>query len=371
MTIVLTGGGTAGHITPNISLLPELRKLFGKIYYIGGGIKSGKETGDESESVGDGFYEKSGGLEKSFAKKYGVPFYPTAAVKFDRAKPLKNLKIPVVLPRAVAEAARILKELRPDVLYSKGGYAALPSALAAGALRIPVVAHESDMTLGAANKLCAPFCKRIFLSFENEKYAANRKYIHTGAPVREELFRYEKGAARRALGIPDGMRALLITGGSSGAQSINECVYKCLGALASLAYVLHLTGKTGNPGITGANYRQFGYVDEIGLFFAAADAVISRAGAATAAELFALNKKTLFIPLPKTVSRGDQILNAEYYSKKYGAAVLPQENMNEKTLPRYAAELLARPEPKPIAAFENPNKKIASLLYRIADKREV
>ncbi|MDR2091208.1 MAG: undecaprenyldiphospho-muramoylpentapeptide beta-N-acetylglucosaminyltransferase [Clostridiales bacterium] len=371
MTIVLTGGGTAGHIMPNIALLPYLKKYFDKVYYIGGG-----------------------GMEKAIAEKYGVPFYETSVVKLDRGNPAKNLKIPFVLPKAVAEAERILKKLRPDIVYSRGGYASLPAVLAACLLRVPVAAHEADMSLGAANKLCAPFCKKVFLSFQSGK-PKGKKFVCTGAPVRDEIFKYAKNEAKKLLGIPPSMRVLLIVGGSSGARAVNECVYSCLDRLTDSAFVLHITGGTGDKSIRRKNYKSTEYTDDIGLYFAAADAVVSRAGANTAAELFALGKKTLFIPLPKTASRGDQIKNAEYYEKK-GAAILRQENMNADTLTKAVNALLSKSEKENKTAYaakintdtshgsekesktaygsndvpyESPNKKIAELIYQTAIKK--
>ncbi|MDR3293776.1 MAG: UDP-N-acetylglucosamine--N-acetylmuramyl-(pentapeptide) pyrophosphoryl-undecaprenol N-acetylglucosamine transferase [Clostridiales bacterium] len=391
MTIVLTGGGTAGHVMPNISLLPYLKKYFDKICYIGG----------------------KNGMEKDIAARYGVPFFGTETVKLDRAKPLKNLKIPLVLPRAVKEAKKILSEIVPDIVYSKGGYAALPTVLAARSLGIPVVAHESDMTLGVANKLTARFCRRVFLSFENPDYQKDPKYLYAGSPVRDEIFGYKKAEVKKALGIPDDLPVVLFTGGSLGAQAINEAVYAALPALTKSYYVLHITGKSGilrdevenNPTEKSAHdtahnkpsaanrtetptaksahdtvdkskpftanrtepptaksdrYHAFAYHDKIGELFAASDLVVSRAGANTAAELYALGKRTLFIPLPKAASRGDQILNAEYYEKKNAARILCQDRLNEALLDSIRS-LLSSPEPKP--ASKSPNAEIAKMIF--------
>jgi UDP-N-acetylglucosamine--N-acetylmuramyl-(pentapeptide) pyrophosphoryl-undecaprenol N-acetylglucosamine transferase len=347
MTIVLAGGGTAGHIMPNIALLPYLKKYFDKIYYIGGD-----------------------GVEGEIAKKYGVPFYRTSAVRLDREKIVKNLKIPFVLPKSVIEAKKILEELAPDVVYSRGGYAALPSVFAAKILKIPVIAHEADTSLGVANTVCAPFCKKIFLSFENEKYEKNQKFIYTGTPVRDEIFGYTQNGAKNLLGIESSRKVLLIFGGSLGAKAINECVYSCLEKLTDGAFVLHITGKTGDKNIRRENYKATEYADDIALYLNAADAVISRAGANAAAELFALGKKTLFIPLPKAASRGDQIKNAEYYRKK-GAEILLQEDMNAETLTAAASSLLSNgiSYTEKNNPFERPNKKIAELIYRTAVKK--
>jgi UDP-N-acetylglucosamine--N-acetylmuramyl-(pentapeptide) pyrophosphoryl-undecaprenol N-acetylglucosamine transferase len=347
MTVVLTGGGTAGHIMPNIALLPYLKKYFDKLYYIGGG-----------------------GVERDVARKYGVPFYQTSVVKLDRDKIAKNLKIPFVLPKSVAEARRILEDLSPDVVYSRGGYASLPSVFAAGILKIPVIAHEADTSFGVANRVCAPFCKKIFLSFENEKYEKKPKFIYTGTPVRDEIFKFSQSEAKDLLGIRSPKKVLLIVGGSLGAKAVNECVYSCLDRLTNIAFVLHLTGKTGDKNIRREDYRTAEYADDIGAYFAAADAVVSRAGANVAAELFALSKKTLFIPLPKLASRGDQIKNAEYYQKK-GAEILLQESMTADTLTAAVSALLSREKSdnEKNSSYESPNKKIAELIYQTAIKK--
>ncbi|MDR3263784.1 MAG: UDP-N-acetylglucosamine--N-acetylmuramyl-(pentapeptide) pyrophosphoryl-undecaprenol N-acetylglucosamine transferase [Clostridiales bacterium] len=342
MTIVLTGGGTAGHIMPNISLLPYLKEYFDKIYYTGG----------------------ENGMEKNIAKKYGIPFFGTETVKFDRSKPLKNFAIPLVLPHAVLQAKKILQDIKPDIIYSKGGYAALPTVTAAGILKIPVVVHESDMTLGVANKVSASFAKKVFLSFENQKYSNDPKYIYTGMPLRDEIFGHDKTAAKKSLGIPDDKPVILITGGSLGAKAVNECVYNALDELTALGYVLHIAGKSGNPDIKADGYKSCEFTDNIGEFFAAADIVVSRAGANTAAELYALNKKIIFIPLPKDASRGDQILNAEYYRAKGAAKILYQEYLNAATLVKMIRESLG--EPQKNNPFVSPNKHIAELLHGIS-----
>ncbi|MDR1939248.1 MAG: UDP-N-acetylglucosamine--N-acetylmuramyl-(pentapeptide) pyrophosphoryl-undecaprenol N-acetylglucosamine transferase [Clostridiales bacterium] len=342
MTIVLTGGGTAGHIMPNLALIPYLERYFDKIYYIG----------------------ETDGMEQTLAQKYGVAFFGTPAVKFDRGKPLKNLKIPAVLPKAVKEARAVLRGLKPDIVYSKGGYAALPAALAARSLKIPVIAHESDMSMGLANKLTAKFCKKVFLGFETDKYKNDKKYIFTGTPVRDGIFGYQKPTAKNSLGIPEKLPVILIIGGSLGAKAVNQCVYSCLDRLTKTAFVLHIAGKTGKPSLTRPNYRAFEFYDRVGELFAAADVVVSRAGATAAAELFALNKKVIFIPLPKTASRGDQLLNAEYYKAKNAAEVILQENLDADSLIAAVERLLALPEktaPRP-----RPNADIARLIYETA-----
>ena len=342
MTLVLTGGGTAGHVMPNIALLPYLREYFEEVYYIG--------TED--------------GMEKSIAERYGVPFMSAEAVKLDRLNLLKNFKIPVVLPRAVLQAKKILKEITPSAVYSKGGYAALPTVLAAELLKIPVIVHESDRTLGAANKLSAPFCKKVLLSFDDEKLKDGKKFVYAGIPVRDEIFKGDGDTLKKALRVPAGLPVVLIIGGSLGAQGLNECVYKALHALTSFAFVIHITGKTGISGLEKENYRSFEFVENIGDFFAAADAVISRAGANAAAELTALNKRIIFVPLPKTASRGDQINNAEYYAERGLAEVIRQENLDENTLTSAVKNSLKKPVRQ--VYNEQPNRKIAEIIYNTA-----
>jgi UDP-N-acetylglucosamine--N-acetylmuramyl-(pentapeptide) pyrophosphoryl-undecaprenol N-acetylglucosamine transferase len=304
MKIVLTGGGTAGHIIPNLALVPELKKYFDAIHYIGGD-----------------------GMEKDLVKAAGLPFHSTEVIKLDRSHLLKNAKIPFVMIKAIRSATAILDTIKPDLVFSKGGYAALPTCFAARRLNIPVVLHESDMTLGLANKLTARFAKLTLTSFEETE---GGEYI--GNPVRNEIFEGKKARAVKNYLLPENRPILLVVGGSSGSAAINDAVYAALPKLTKDFFVIHIAGKNGNKDIKFSQYLQLEYAFDINDLFAAADVVVSRGGANSLSELAALGKTTLVIPLPKGGSRGDQVDNALSYHKKGLVTMLEQSLLTPDTL---------------------------------------
>ncbi|MBQ7652854.1 MAG: UDP-N-acetylglucosamine--N-acetylmuramyl-(pentapeptide) pyrophosphoryl-undecaprenol N-acetylglucosamine transferase [Clostridia bacterium] len=320
-TIALTGGGTAGHVTPNLALLPELKKYFEEIYYIG----------------------EKGGVEEKLAEKSGLDFYGVTCVKFSRSKPLQNVKIPKLLKEGVEEATRVLKLITPSVVFAKGGFVSLPAVFAARKLDIPYALHESDASLGLANKLIKGKAEKIFTSFKGTAQGE----IVTGNPIRSELY---FGDASRAPSFPHNRPVVLVVGGSSGAASINQTVEKALPYLNEYN-VAHITGKgKGNSakGITLDNYRAIEFSDRIQDLYAQADVVVTRAGANALSELVALGKRVVAIPLPKGASRGDQSENAEYYRLKGLIDVLPQEELNEETLVERIERAMSTPERTPI-----------------------
>jgi UDP-N-acetylglucosamine--N-acetylmuramyl-(pentapeptide) pyrophosphoryl-undecaprenol N-acetylglucosamine transferase len=317
-TIVLTGGGTAGHVLPNIALLPYLKKTFSKIVYIGG----------------------IGGIEKDIISSYPeIIYHGITTVKFRRALTIKNLTIPFKLLQGIREAKKILKQIKPDIIFSKGGFVALPAVLAGHKLKIPIVAHESDITMGLANRITAKKCSVICTTFPD----AVKKYknaVHTGAILRGELF---AAAPQFFANTPQLFAAapqkphqkpnVLITGGSSGSAAINNIIFSSAGELTKHYNLLHITGKNkSNPNLKFSNYTQTEYTSRPQELFAWADIVVSRAGSGTLCELIALNKPAVFIPLPKTESRGDQILNANFAASFGGCTVLPQERLTAETL---------------------------------------
>ncbi|MCL2631315.1 MAG: UDP-N-acetylglucosamine--N-acetylmuramyl-(pentapeptide) pyrophosphoryl-undecaprenol N-acetylglucosamine transferase [Firmicutes bacterium] len=304
-TIVLTGGGTGGHIMPNLALVPELKKHFDRIIYIGGS-----------------------GMEKRLVPEHGLDFYETAVVKFDRKNLLKNIKIPFIMRNAVAKATEILKNESVCAVFSKGGYASLPACYSAKALKIPVIVHESDMSLGLANKITAKFAVKTLGSFPETKGAE-----FVGHPIRAEIFNGNAGVARRNYRIDkNGKPNILIFGGSLGAQSINEVVYEAIPQLTKNYNVIHIAGKTLKPvGMRG--YTQIEYAEDINNLYALADLLVIRGGAGSLAEASALGKKTLCIPLPKSSgSRGDQLQNAKSYEKRGFCNILLQENLTKDSL---------------------------------------
>lgn len=311
--IVLTGGGTAGHVTPHLALLPHLLEKSYEIHYIG--------TED--------------GIEHKMMTMPNVTYHVVKSGKLRRYFDLKNFTDPFRVLAGAHEASRLMAELKPDVCFSKGGFVSVPVVYGAWKHGVPVLCHESDLTPGLANKICAQFAKKIATTFPECAKALGAKAVMTGTPMRPELFRgvREKGLALAGF---DGSRpVLLMTGGSLGAQSVNKVLREALPALLPDMDVLHLCGK-GNidEALKGTKgYAQFEFLsDDLPDAFAAADAVLSRAGSNSLCELQALKKPMLLVPYPKGASRGDQILNAESYRARGLAQVLLQENLNRDSL---------------------------------------
>lgn len=307
--IILTGGGTAGHITPNIALLPYLNEKFDNVYYVG------------SEN----------GMERSIADKNGLPFYSVPCAKLVRKFTLKNLAIPFTLFKGVKKAGKLIDELKPNVIFSKGGYVGLPTVIAAKKRGIPVIAHESDYSVGLANKISAKFCKTVLTSFpETALTVKNGKAV--GSPIRRELFSVTRRDGLNYFGLSGDRPVLLVTGGSLGAKAINDVLRKSVEELLKTFDIIHICGK-GNLGKRKLKgYIQTEFTDKMEYAFACADICVSRAGANTVFEIASLKIPALLIPLPKTVSRGDQILNAEYFKNLGLAEVLYQEDLTPKTL---------------------------------------
>ena len=304
--LVMTGGGSAGHVVPNIALLPELRKSFEKIYYIG------SHNGIERRIVAE--------------QARGVEYFSVSTVKLRRSFDLRNLAIPFKLLRGVAQAKRILKTIRPDVVFSKGGFVAYPVVRAAAKLKIPVVAHESDMTMGLANRMSAKYCKIICTTFK--KTATKPKMICTGSPLREEIYNGIPIKIERRHNFSESEKGnLLIFGGSLGAAKVNEAVR---GADFGGFNVVHICGKGKTVG--NSKHIELDFVNDIQNYFAWADVVVARAGSNSVCELLALKKPSLFIPLSKANSRGDQIDNANEVLKSGAAAVLWEEDLTPQTL---------------------------------------
>ena len=314
MKIVLTGGGTAGHVTPNLALLPGLR-----------------EQGFEIEYIGS--YQ---GIEKELAQGAGLPYHGISSGKLRRYFDLKNFSDPFRVLRGYFQSRRLLRKIRPDILFSKGGFVSVPVVIAAHQLKIPVIIHESDMTPGLANKLCFSSADRVCCNFpETIRYLPEGKAVLSGSPIREELLQGDPEAAREWTGLRSGKPVLMIIGGSLGSVAVNQAVRRCLPRLLEQFDIVHLCGKgnldaslEGTPG-----YRQYEYVHaELKDLFALADIVISRAGANAICELLALHKPNILIPLPGAQSRGDQILNARSFEKQGFSAVLAEETLTDDLL---------------------------------------
>ncbi|MDO4292310.1 MAG: undecaprenyldiphospho-muramoylpentapeptide beta-N-acetylglucosaminyltransferase [Eubacteriales bacterium] len=320
--IVLTGGGTAGHITPNIALLPGLKQDGYDAFYIGS-------------------YD---GMEKRLLADFDVPYYGIATGKFRRYFDLKNFTDPFRVLKGFSEARRILKQLQPDIVFSKGGFVSVPVVRAAASLKIPCVIHESDMTPGLANKLCIPVAKRVCCNFpETLKTLPPEKSVLTGSPIREELLCGDREAAYKFCGFDDRTKpVLMVIGGSLGSAVINQSVREALPRLLKDFQIVHICGKDkiDNLLLKQKGYRQFEYVKtELKDLFALADLVVSRAGANAICELLALKKPNLLIPLSAGASRGDQILNARSFEAQGFSVVIDEDYLSPDLLTEKVQEL--------------------------------
>lgn len=341
-TIVLTGGGTAGHVVPCLALLPELKKHFSKIVYVG-----------------------TNSIEKQLAEKENVEFKEIQAVKLVRSLSLKNLLIPAKLLSSIKQAKKILKEISPNVVFSKGGYVSIPVAIAAKKLGIPVITHESDLSLGLANKIISKNAKLTLTAFE--KTAEGKKnFVWTGSPIKEQI---SKGNASKIVFENENKPTVLFFGGSLGSKAINEAVYENLEKLTKNFNVLHITGKGKQKEVKNSSYKSVEFTNSIENYFAKANFVVCRAGANSVFELLSIQKPILLVPLPKTESRGDQIDNAKYFKEKAMCEVLFQENLNEnliksiENLQKNSKNII-----KNIKNYEikNPNKKIVEIIVENA-----
>ncbi|MEG1947400.1 MAG: undecaprenyldiphospho-muramoylpentapeptide beta-N-acetylglucosaminyltransferase [Lachnospiraceae bacterium] len=312
--IVLTGGGTAGHVTPNIALLPRLKELGYDIHYIGS-----KE-----------------GIEKKLIEAYDIPYYGISSGKLRRYFDWKNFSDPYKVLKGYTQAKKLLKQLKPDVVFSKGGFVSVPVVFAAKHSKIPAIIHESDITPGLANKLAIPNACKICCNFpETLSYLPKEKAVLTGSPIRSELLLGNKKNAHDYCHFSSEKPVILVIGGSSGSQFINELVRSLLPELLKFYQVIHLCGK-GNLDKTlhtTAGYAQFEYANqELSDMFALADLVVSRAGANAICELLALHKPNLLIPLSANASRGDQILNAHSFESQGFSMVIEEEHLNSVVL---------------------------------------
>ena len=339
--IVLTGGGTAGHVTPNIALLPELKKHGFEIEYIGSYT----------------------GIEKELIEKEGIPYHGISSGKLRRYFDLKNFSDPFRVLHGFDQAHHLLKTLKPDIVFSKGGFVSVPVVLSAKTLHIPVIIHESDMTPGLANKLAMPSAVKVCCNFpETVQYLPEGKGVLTGSPIRSELLEGDPAKALSFCGFSgtdaNPKPTLLIIGGSLGSVAVNKAIRGVLPSLLETFRVIHLCGK-GNldPSLEGLEgYAQFEYIrDELPDLFALADVVVSRSGANAICELLALKKPALLIPLPASASRGDQILNAQSFQKQGFSEVMPEEEITPDGLLEAIRSLYENRQRYITAMSESPN----------------
>lgn len=320
--IVLTGGGTAGHVTPHLSLIPRLKEMGYDIHYIG------TEKGIEHQMI---------------AQIPGVTYHAVKSGKLRRYFSLQNFTDPFRVIAGAFQSVALMHQLKPDVLFSKGGFVSVPVVVGAWLCRVPAVCHESDLTPGLANRICAKFATKVATTFPECAKALGEKGVHTGTPLRPELFQGSRAAGLALCGFDGQKPVLLMTGGSLGAQSVNKCLRQALPSLLPHMDVVHLCGK-GNldeslmntPGYCQKEFLSAEMPDALAM----ADIVLSRAGSNTLSELLALHKPMLLVPYPLSASRGDQIENAKSYQRQGLARVLTQEDMTPETMTQALLSLL-------------------------------
>ena len=335
--IVLTGGGTAGHVTPHLALLPRLQSDGWETHYIG--TKDGIERG-------------------MIEGRPGIRYHMIAWGKLRRYFSWRNLSDPFRVIAGFFQSLRILGRVKPDIVFSKGGFVAVPVVAAAWLRGIPVLAHESDLTPGLANRISAVFAKKVAATFPECAKALGKKGVHTGTPMRRELFEGSREKGLAFAGFTGAKPVLLMMGGSQGAQAVNDALREALPDVLPHMDVLHLCGKgklqadlAGTPG-----YFQAEFVDkELSDVLAAADLVLSRAGATAISEFLALKKPMLLVPLPLGASRGDQIVNADNFKQRGLALVLPQEQLTAKSLKDALNNLMDKAEDMRQAMAKEPS----------------
>ncbi len=321
--IVMTGGGTAGHVTPNIALMPSLQKAGYEISYIG----------------------SKDGIEKGLIEDQKIPYYGISSGKLRRYHSWKNFSDPFKVMKGFFEARQIMARIKPDVVFSKGGFVSVPVILAAKTKGIPAIIHESDLTPGLANKLAIPAATKVCCNFpETVPYLPAGKAVLTGSPIRQELLHGSRAKGKEFCHFTKDLPVLMIMGGSIGSVYINNAIRGCLDDLLKEFQIIHLCGK-GNLDESLTNkegYAQFEYVsDNLPDLFAAADLMIARAGANSICEILALRKPNILIPLGRNASRGDQILNANSFAKQGFSVVLEEENVTSESLKTTITDVMA------------------------------
>lgn len=322
--IVLTGGGTMGHISPNLAIIPKITSIFDEIHYIG------SVNGPEKEKI-----------EKLMRKYKNLNYHPISSTKLNRGNILKNFALPFILIKSIFQAKKLLKQISPSVVFSKGGYVSVPVAISAGKLKKPLVIHESDLSMGLANKIASKRATTICTTFPSlaEKY---KNGVATGSPINPEILTAEKSFAINKYNLDPKKMTITITGGSLGSTAINNAILKILPSLTKKYNIIHLTGKGKKVDFHHPNYHQEEFTSSIGSVFKASDIIISRAGSNTIFEIAALKIPMILVPLPKKSSRGDQIENAEYFKKLKIAEVLDEQNLEnlESTLEKVVKNII-------------------------------
>ncbi len=312
--IILTGGGTAGHVTPNLALIPALKEHGFDIRYIGS-------------------YQ---GIEKKLIENAGIPYDGISSGKLRRYFDIKNFSDPFRVLKGYTEAVKLLKTYKPDVIFSKGGFVSVPVVFAARRCHIPAIIHESDMTPGLANKLCISSARKVCCNFpETMQYLPADKAVLTGSPIRKELLKGDRLAGLQYTHLSAEKPVILVIGGSLGSVTVNQAVRNLLPKLLPAFQVVHICGKDHleDSLINTPGYVQYEYVDApLRHLFALSDLIISRAGANSICEILALRKPNVLIPLSASASRGDQLLNAASFAKQGFSTMLKEESLTQDIL---------------------------------------
>ena len=312
--IIFTGGGSAGHVTPNIALINECRNHGWDVNYIG----------------------SKHGMEKELIATLAIPYFAITTGKLRRYFSWRNFIDPFKILRGIWQAFWLCRKISPLIVFSKGGFVAFPVVIAAWLNRIPVIVHESDLTPGLANKLSFPFADQICVTFAvtKEHIMQQDKVVVTGTPIRPELFHGDAANGLRLCGFTADKPVILIYCGGLGSQAINRNIRALLPQLLNNFQVIHICGKNNiDPKLEQPGYKQFVYLQqELPDIMACTDLVISRSGANSLYELLTLQKPHILIPLPKKASRGDQIVNAQYFAKQGMSQVIFEETLTPAKL---------------------------------------
>ena len=353
--IILTGGGTAGHVTPNLALVPALREAGYEIEYIGG----------------------KAGIEKELAEREGLPYHAVSSGKLRRYPSLKNAADALRVIKGVGGALRALGKTKPDVIFSKGGFVTVPVAIAGYLRKIPVVIHESDLTPGLANKIALRFAAVVCVSFpETLNHVNKNKAALTGPPIRRGLTAGDRQKGLKLCGFSGKKPVLLVMGGSLGSVRLNEALRSALPRILPDFDAAHVCGKNNRSASAETpGYAQFEYLQqELFDLMAACDVVVSRAGANAVFEFLTLKKPALLIPLSKNASRGDQIQNAESFRNQGFAEVLQEEDLCAESLSTAISGLYANREKYIEAMSKSPAKngvdEIVGIIEKVVTSRQ-
>lgn len=313
--IAFTGGGTVGHVSVNLSLIPTALSQGYEALYIG------SKNGIEREMIESQLPE--------------IKYYPISSGKLRRYISLENAKDVFKVLKGILDARKVLKKEKPDLLFSKGGFVSVPVVIAAKSLNIPTIIHESDLTPGLANKIALKFAKKIYTTFEETlNYLPKEKADFIGATIREDLKNGNAHNGYQLTGFNENKKVLLVMGGSLGSKKLNSIIRENLDALLQQYQVIHLTGKgLKDDQVKKSGYIQYEFVKEdLTDLLAIADTVISRAGSNAIYEFLTLRIPMLLVPLGLDQSRGDQIDNANHFADKGYAKAIGEEQLTAQIL---------------------------------------